>query len=80
MSMLRSLLDGLRSLFRRERVDGELDEDLRGFLNYGSGRKDKEEGGDEPARISCANAALLRTTTSFMSAIVSSLTPSGSAC
>jgi hypothetical protein len=33
MSLLRSLFDGLRSLFRKERVERELDEDLRGFLD-----------------------------------------------
>src|SRR5882757_6264673 len=32
MSLLRTLSDGLRSLFRRERVERELDEELRGFL------------------------------------------------
>src|SRR5258705_11576839 len=32
MSLLRSLSDGLRSLFRKERIEGELDEELRGFL------------------------------------------------
>ena len=29
MSLLRSLSDGLRSLFRKERVEGELEEELR---------------------------------------------------
>jgi hypothetical protein len=32
MSLLRNLSDGLRSLFRKKRVEGELDEELRGFL------------------------------------------------
>src|SRR5580692_7878402 len=32
MSLLRSIAGGLRSLFRKERVEGELDEELRGFL------------------------------------------------
>jgi macrolide transport system ATP-binding/permease protein len=32
MSLLRSLSGGLRSLFRKQRVEGELDEELRGFL------------------------------------------------
>jgi len=33
MSLLRSLSDGLRSLFRKEQVGQELDEELRGFLD-----------------------------------------------
>jgi hypothetical protein len=32
MSLLRSITGGLRSLFRKERVERELDEELRGFL------------------------------------------------
>jgi putative ABC transport system permease protein len=48
MSLLRSLSDGLRSLFRKERVSRELDEELNGFLEMaaeeemkqGMGRKD----------------------------------------
>ena len=32
MSLLRRLSDGLRSLFRKERVRQELDEELGGFL------------------------------------------------
>jgi len=32
MSLLRSLSEGLRALFRKERVEAELDEELRGFL------------------------------------------------
>jgi len=30
--MLRNIADGLLSLFRKERVEKELDEELRGFL------------------------------------------------
>jgi len=33
VSLLRSLSDGLQSLFRKERIEGELDEELRGFLD-----------------------------------------------
>src|SRR5712691_10673568 len=42
MSLLRSLSDGLRSLFRKERVEGELDEELRGFLGMAAEEKIKE--------------------------------------
>jgi predicted permease len=41
MSLLRSLADGLRSLFRKERVEGELDEELRGFLDMATEEKMK---------------------------------------
>src|SRR3989442_1895018 len=43
MSLLRSLSDGLRSLFRKERVEWELDEELRGFLEM-AGKENSEEG------------------------------------
>jgi hypothetical protein len=39
MSLPRSLSDGLRSLFRKERVEGELDEELRGFLEMAAEEK-----------------------------------------
>src|SRR6266478_1296874 len=42
MSLLRSLSDGLRSLFRKERVEGELDEELRSFLDMAAQEKMKE--------------------------------------
>ncbi len=42
MSLLRSLSDGLRSLFRKERVEGELDEELRSFLELAAEEKIKE--------------------------------------
>jgi len=42
MSLLRSLSDGLRSLFRKERVEGELDEELRDFLEMAAEEKMKE--------------------------------------
>jgi hypothetical protein len=42
MSLLRSLSDGLRSLFRKERVEGELDEELRGFLEMAAEEKMKD--------------------------------------
>ena len=40
--MLRTLLDGLRSLFRKEPIEGELDEELRGFLEMAAEEKMKE--------------------------------------
>jgi hypothetical protein len=42
MSLLRSLSDGLRSLFRKERIEGELDEELRGFLEMVAEEKIKQ--------------------------------------
>ncbi len=42
MSLLRNLSDGLRSLFSKERVEGELDEELRGFLGMAAEEKIKE--------------------------------------
>src|SRR6266481_8414453 len=41
MSLLRSLSDGLRSLLGKERVEGELDEELRGFLEMAAEEKMK---------------------------------------
>src|SRR6266403_938730 len=42
MSLLRSLSDGLRSLFRKERVEAELDEELRSFLDMAAEEKMKQ--------------------------------------
>ena len=42
MSLLRSIASGLRSLFRKERVEGDLDEELRGFLDMAAQEKMKE--------------------------------------
>jgi putative ABC transport system permease protein len=42
MSLLQSLSDGLRSLFRKERVEGELDEELQGFLEMAAEEKMKQ--------------------------------------
>jgi putative ABC transport system permease protein len=42
MSLLRSLSNGLRSLFGKERVEGELDEELRGFLEMAAEEKMKQ--------------------------------------
>lgn len=42
MSFLRTLTSGLRSLFRKERVEKELDEELRGFLEMAAEEKIKE--------------------------------------
>src|SRR3989440_12271337 len=40
--MLRNIASGLRSLFRKERVAGELDEELRGFLEMAAEEKMKQ--------------------------------------
>jgi putative ABC transport system permease protein len=39
MSLLRKLVFGLRSLFRQQRADGELDEELEGFLEMATQEK-----------------------------------------
>jgi putative ABC transport system permease protein len=42
MALLRNIASGLRSLFRRERVEGELDEELRGFMEMAVEEKMKQ--------------------------------------
>src|SRR4029077_17940007 len=42
MSLLRSITSGLQSLFRKERVEGELDEELRDFLEMAAEEKMKQ--------------------------------------
>jgi predicted permease len=42
MSLLRNISDGLRSLFRKERVSQELDEELNGFLEMAADEKMKQ--------------------------------------
>ncbi len=42
MSLLRTLSEGLRSLFRKEQVSQELDEELRGFLEMAAEEKMKQ--------------------------------------
>src|SRR5205814_10175902 len=42
MSLLRYLSDGLRSLFRKEQVSRELDEELNGFLEMAVDEKVKQ--------------------------------------
>src|SRR2546421_11148955 len=42
MSLLRNVAVGLRSLFRKERVDRELDEELCGFLEMAAEEKIKQ--------------------------------------
>src|SRR5437762_1597737 len=42
MSLLRNLSDGLRSLFRKEQVGRELDEELNGFLEMAAEEKMKQ--------------------------------------
>jgi hypothetical protein len=49
VSLLRSIASGLRSLFRKDRADGELDEELRGFLNMAADEKMKQGMSDEDA-------------------------------
>jgi putative ABC transport system permease protein len=39
MSVLRNIASGLRSLFRKERVEGELDDEVRGFLEMATEEK-----------------------------------------
>ena len=41
MSLLRNIARGLRSLFRKEQVDRELDEELRGYLEMAAEEKMK---------------------------------------
>src|SRR5580704_14004263 len=42
MSLLRSLSDGLRALFRKEQVGRELDEEINGFLDMAAEEKVQE--------------------------------------
>jgi len=42
MSLLRSMVGGLRSLFRKEQVSQELDEELNGFLEMAAEEKMKQ--------------------------------------
>ncbi len=42
MALLRKIARGLRSLFRKERVEGELDEELSGFLEMAAEEKMKQ--------------------------------------
>src|SRR5258707_11416300 len=42
MSLLRNIAGGLRSLLRKERVEEELDEELRGFLEMAAEEKMKQ--------------------------------------
>src|ERR1700682_5727001 len=42
MSLLRSIASELRSLLRKDRAEGELDEELRGFLEMAAEEKMKE--------------------------------------
>src|ERR1700735_1177052 len=42
MSLLRSIAGGLRSLFRKEQVSQELDEELNGFLELAAEEKMKQ--------------------------------------
>jgi hypothetical protein len=52
MSLPRSLSDGLRSLFRKERVEGELDDELRGFFEMAAEEKMKQGMSHQDARRS----------------------------
>src|SRR6267378_229815 len=42
MSLLRNLSEGFRSLFRKDRVEKDLDEELRGFLEMAAEEKMKQ--------------------------------------
>src|SRR6476660_5176393 len=42
MSLLRNIASGLRSLFRKERIERELDEELRSFLEMAAEEKIKQ--------------------------------------
>src|SRR6267154_1817167 len=42
MSLLQSLSEGLRSLFRKEQINKELDEELNGFLEMAAEEKMKQ--------------------------------------
>src|ERR1700682_904855 len=42
MSLLRSIASELRSLLRKDRAEGELDEELRGFLEMAAEEKMKQ--------------------------------------
>jgi hypothetical protein len=42
MSLLRNIASGWRSLFRKERIEGELDEELHGFLEMAAQEKIKQ--------------------------------------
>jgi len=42
MSLVPSLSEGFRSLFRKERVEGELDEEVRAFLDLAAEEKMKQ--------------------------------------
>src|SRR5258708_7248862 len=51
MSLLRNILSGLRSLFRKKQVGNELNEELRGFLEMAAEEKTKQGmGGNEALR------------------------------
>ncbi len=49
MSLLRSMTGGLRSLFRKEQVSHELDEELNGFLEMAAEEKMKQGMGRKEA-------------------------------
>jgi hypothetical protein len=42
MAFLRNIVTGLRSLFRKEQVDRELDEELRAYQDMAGGPLDSE--------------------------------------
>ena len=42
MSVLRNIVTGFRSLLRKKRVEGELDEELRGFFEMAADEKTKQ--------------------------------------
>jgi len=54
MSLVPSLSEGFRSLFRKERVEGELDEEVRAFLDLAAEEKMKQGMSRKDALRACA--------------------------
>src|SRR5215831_3723638 len=50
MSLLRNIASGLQSIFQRKRADGELEEEVRGFLDLAAEDKVKQGSSDRDAR------------------------------
>ena len=50
MSILRNIAGGLRSLFRKERAERELDEEVRGYLELAAAEKMQQGMSREEAR------------------------------
>ena len=61
MSLLRNIASGLRSLVRKERIKGELDEELRGFLEMAAQEKIKQGMSRKEALRAVSNIGRCRT-------------------